>query len=97
MRSAFAKHGDYSHLAFKVRGPHLLIVERNAPDEPIARVSAVSRVTCTAAFRNHHGRWEPLPLHGELTTVVEAIVEMLGPFLEPHAGRNQDDTSGTDH
>jgi hypothetical protein len=80
-----------------VRGAHALIIERSAADEPIVRISAVSRGVYTAAFRNHRGRWEPLPLHGELAAVVEEIIDMLAPFLEPDPGTKPVDTSGTDH
>ncbi len=98
-RRALARHGQFSHLDLVRRGAHLLIVEAASPDEPIARIKATSRDRYTADFRNHRGRWESLPIEGDLESTVAAIVEMLGPYLEPTnaAAKDQVDTSGTDH
>jgi hypothetical protein len=49
----------------------------------IARLTEVSRTTYTAAFRSHTGRWEPLPVSGDLAHSAAAVATLLAPYFEP--------------
>jgi hypothetical protein len=74
------------HTAAHVRpyGKHLLIqMQRDDSLDTVARLTEASRNRYTAAFRNHSGRWEPLPAAGDLRQTAEAVVSMLAPYLDP--------------
>lgn len=49
----------------------------------IARLTELARNSYSAAFRSHTGRWEPLPGKGNLATVADLVVSLLGPYFEP--------------
>ncbi len=49
----------------------------------IARLTELARNSYSAAFRSHTGRWEPLPGSGDLATVADLVVSLLGPYFEP--------------
>ncbi|WP_244223075.1 hypothetical protein [Cupriavidus lacunae] len=65
-------------------GRHLLI-KRLDDEEPtvVARLTELGRNRYGAAFRNHSGRWEPLPGEGPLDEMAELIVTLLQPYLQP--------------
>ena len=47
----------------------LLLIQTHRGDDVvdiIARLTEVSRTRYTAAFRSHTGRWEPLPVSGDI-------------------------------
>ena len=74
----------------KPYGKHLLIqMHREGGDDPddsadtIARLTELARNSYSAAFRSHTGRWEPLPAMGDLATVADLVVSLLGPYFEP--------------
>ena len=74
----------------KPYGKHLLIQMHSeggddADDgvDTIARLTELARNSYSAAFRSHTGRWEPLPGTGDLATVAELVVSLLGPYFEP--------------
>ena len=71
-------------------GKHLLIqMHSNGSDDnddsinTIARLTELARNSYSAAFRSHTGRWEPLPGSGDLATVADLVVSLLGPYFEP--------------
>jgi hypothetical protein len=72
-------------------GKHLLIQmhSSNGSDDnddsinTIARLTELARNSYSAAFRSHTGRWEPLPGSGDLATVADLVVSLLGPYFEP--------------
>ncbi|MDO9568213.1 MAG: hypothetical protein U1A81_08875, partial [Hydrogenophaga sp.] len=68
---------------------HLLIqMHSGASDDndehvdTIARLTELARNSYSAAFRSHTGRWEPLPGTGDLATVADLVVSLLGSYLE---------------
>jgi hypothetical protein len=65
-------------------GRHLLI-KRLDDEEPtvVARLTELGRNRYGAAFRNHSGRWEPLPGEGSLDEMAELDVTLLQPYLQP--------------
>jgi hypothetical protein len=73
----------------KPYGKHLLIqMHSGASDDndehvdTIARLTELARNSYSAAFRSHTGRWEPLPGTGDLATVADLVVSLLGSYLE---------------
>lgn len=73
----------------KPYGKHLLIqMHGGASDDndehvdTIARLTELARNSYSAAFRSHTGRWEPLPGTGDLTTLADLVVSLLGPYFE---------------
>ena len=72
----------------KPYGKHLLIqmhsgVEADHSVETIARLTELARNSYSAAFRSHTGQWEPLPGTGDLATVADMVVSLLGPYFDP--------------
>ena len=64
-------------------GVHLLLqlIGEDGP-ETIARLTEIRPNLYNAAFRTHNGRWEPLPVEGNLLEVGEIVVDMLGPYFD---------------
>ena len=74
----------------KPYGKHLLIqmhsnggVDVDDSVDTIARITELARNSYSASFRSHTGRWEPLPGIGDLATVANLVVSLLGPYFEP--------------
>ena len=68
----------------KPYGKHLLIqMHREDHVDTIARLTELGRNSYSSAFRSHTGRWEPLPAMGDLATVADLVVSLLGPYFEP--------------
>ena len=72
--------GDYAHVDVLSRGGHLVI----SPDgEPVARLTPTSAPGLYGlSFRNHSGRWEPMPFVGDLQQQAQNVVAALAPYLE---------------
>ena len=65
-------------------GKHLLIqMQRKDAVDTVARLTEVARNRYTAAFRSHTGRWEPLPIAGDLKHAADAVTTLLAPYLDP--------------
>lgn len=65
-------------------GKHLLIqMHRDDDVETIARLTELARNRYSASFRSHTGRWEPLPIDGDLTQATDAVATLLAPYFEP--------------
>lgn len=78
------ERGDYAHLHVRPNGQHLLIQADSGDGKPevIARATALNQSTFALGFRNHSGRWEPIPCEGPLETLVDDLIATLGPFLD---------------
>lgn len=64
-------------------GAHLLIqLIEDKTSETIARLTLIGPNLYGAAFRTHKGRWEPLPVEGDLLEVTEVVVDMLRPYFD---------------
>lgn len=79
------------HARVKPYGKHLLIqIHRRGPEaddenvDTIARLTELGRNSYSSAFRSHTGRWEQLPGTGDLATVADLVVSLLGPYFEPN-------------
>jgi hypothetical protein len=70
----------------KPYGKHLLIqMHRDDSVDTIARLTELARNSYSSAFRSHTGRWEPLPGTGDLATMADLVVSLLGPYFEPNS------------
>ena len=66
-------------------GKHLLIqMQRDDAVDTVARLTEVARNRYTAAFRSHTGRWEPLPVTGDLKHAADAVTSFLAPYFDPY-------------
>jgi hypothetical protein len=74
----------HAHARVRPYGKHLLIQMRRDDDiDTVARLTEVARNSYTAAFRSHTGRWEPLPISGDLKHAADAVTTFLAPYFEP--------------
>jgi len=74
------------HEAVKVKpyGRHFLIqMDDNGQPDTVARLTQIDSKTYGISFKSHSGRWEPLPEEGTRDEMVTALVEELGPYLDP--------------
>ena len=65
-------------------GVHLLLklIDDDGRAETIARLTQFRPNLFGAAFRTHKGRWEPLPVEGDLLEAAELVVDMLRPYFD---------------
>jgi len=65
-------------------GKHLLIqMHRDDNIDTVARLTELARNRYSAAFRGHTGRWEPLPVDGDLQQAADAVTTLLAPYFDP--------------
>ena len=72
--------GDYKHVQVRPERGHLNICADEF--EPVARLTPLGGGNYGLSFRNHHGRWEPMPVAGTIQQLPQAIVSTLGTYLE---------------
>ncbi len=72
--------GDYQHVRVRAERGHLNIY----PDEyePVARFSPLGGGEYSLSFRNHSGRWEPMPFAGDISHLARDLVNTLAPYLQ---------------
>jgi len=74
----------HDQIVTQAYGRHLLIKRlENGDPIVVARLTELGRHQYGAAFRSHSGRWEPLPGSGSLNEMVELVVTLLQPYLQP--------------
>ena len=93
LRNAIRSLGDYEHVRVCAERGHLNIY----PDEyePVARFSPLGGGEYTLGFRNHSGRWEPMPVAGDISHLARDLVNTLAPYLQ--RWDFSDRTSGSRH
>lgn len=73
----------HDHARVRPYGKHLLIqMQRDDALQTVARLTEATRNRYTAAFRSHTGRWEPLPVDGDLKHVADTVTALLAPYLD---------------
>lgn len=72
--------GDYAHVAVRTQRGQLYIFA--ADEEPIARLTPLPGGGFGLSFHSHTGRWEPMPVAGDLAQVARDLVGSLGIYLE---------------
>src|SRR3989304_909819 len=73
--------GDYDHIRVRAERGHLNIYPDN--HEPVARLTPLGGGDYGLSFRNHSGRWEPMPFAGDISHLARELVTTLAPYLEP--------------
>nr|WP_268745898.1 IS630 family transposase [Burkholderia sp. A9] len=75
----------HKYVATGTYGRHILIKRWGYPVclPAVARLTPAGHDHYVAAFRNHSGRWEPLPGSGPLDAMAERVATLLQPYLEP--------------
>jgi hypothetical protein len=82
LEQAIRHLGSYGHVEVRAKRQALYIYAGD--EDPIARLSPVTEGTYALHYRNHHGRWEPMHLHGQIPAMSAEIVDILRPFLDSH-------------
>lgn len=74
----------HDHARVRPYGKHLLIqMHRDDGVDAVARLTELARNRYGAAFRSHTGRWEPLPIAGDLKQAADAVATLLALYFEP--------------
>jgi hypothetical protein len=76
VRGLLATIGDFGHLEVRPQGAHIVI---GAPDDPLARLTALGPDTFGLAFRGVHGGWDPMLLVDTLEEIVHDMTAALAP------------------
>jgi hypothetical protein len=82
LAALLAQHDDWKHLGVKTRGRALLVVakEQDRQNE-VAKLEDVGDGGYGLSVLWHNGRWQRVPVVGELAEVVRALREGFGPLL----------------
>ena len=84
LQRQLAELTGHDHARVRPYGKHLLIqMHRDDALDTVARLTEVARNKYTAAFRSHTGRWEPLPVTGDLKHTADLVATLLAPYLDP--------------
>jgi hypothetical protein len=76
-------HG-HRHVDVRAHGKHLIVeVVYEAEREPVARATRLDSRTFGLSFRSHTGKWEPMPVAGDLEEIARAMTQELGAYLDP--------------
>ena len=85
LQGHLARLTGHDHARVRPYGKHLLIqMRRDDTIDTVARLTEVARNRYTAAFRSHTGRWEPLPVAGDLKHAADVVTTLLAPYLDPN-------------
>lgn len=78
------KLGDYGHVDIRAHGQHLIVeLLQDTEREPIAQATRLDSHTYGLSFRSHTGKWEPMPIAGNLEEIARAMTEELGAYIDP--------------
>ncbi len=72
--------GDYAHVTVRAQRGHLNVYAGDV--EPVARLTPLGAGRYGLSFRNHSGRWEPMPFAGNMQEMTQRLVSALGRYLE---------------
>jgi hypothetical protein len=84
LEALIRQRGDYAHVHVQARAGQLLIKTQDSQgaQDIIARATPIGGGQYDLSFRNHSGRWEPMPVSGLMEPFVEGLIGMLGPYLD---------------
>lgn len=76
--------GQYGHVEVRSRGQNLVVeVVSDDGRDPVARATPITSKEYGLSFHSHTGRWEPLPVTGDLDEIARSITEELGAYIDP--------------
>ncbi len=75
-------HG-HRHVDVRAHGQHLIIeLTHDDEREPVARATRLDSRTFGLSFRSHTGKWEAMPVAGDLEEIARAMTEELGAYID---------------
>lgn len=85
LRALVRQGRGYRHVDVRARGEHLVIelLRDSEQREPIARATRLDARTYGLSFRSHTGKWERMPITGDLEEIARALTQELGAYLDP--------------
>jgi hypothetical protein len=100
VRDKLASLGDFAHLTVYRQGDHLFIAHRGPPDfpddiDPVLRITHAGHWRFGLSLRRANGRWQPVPIAGAMSEILDEAVRTFGPWLAPREIIR--DTCGTDY
>ena len=77
--------GDGAKVNVTGRAGHLEIsvTLEDGTSPVLARATPMGVGQYGVSFRKHTGRWEPMPVSGDLRAIAEGITDFLAPYLDP--------------
>jgi hypothetical protein len=80
LQQAVQALGDYTHVSVRAGRGHLNIFVDDS--HPVARCTPLGAGQYGLSFRNHSGRWEPIPIIADLSRLAHDLVTLLGPYIQ---------------
>ena len=76
--------GQYGHVEVRSRAQNLVVeVVSDYGRDPVVKATPINPQEYGLSFHSHTGRWEPLPITGNLDEIACSITEELGAYLDP--------------
>ena len=77
--------GDGANVDVTERAGHLEIAVKldDGTSQVLARATSIGIDQYGLSFRKHTGRWEPMPVSGDLRAIAQGITDFLAPYLDP--------------
>jgi len=73
----------HDHVGVRAHGQYLIIeLILDDATEPVARATRLDSNTFGLSFRSHTGRWEPMPIAGNLEEIARAMTGDLAAYLD---------------
>ena len=83
LRTLIRQVPGHEHVDVRPRGDHLVVeLLEGEHREPVARATRLDSKSFGLSFRSHTGRWEPMPISGDLDEIARAMTEELGAYLD---------------
>jgi hypothetical protein len=85
LQDLLRRRGKYDHVTVRPRSGHLNIEAADADGQRsiVARATPLGGAEYGLSFRTSGGRWDPMPVSGPLEEIADAVVGLLGPYLNP--------------
>jgi len=85
--------GDYAHVSVRAERGHLCVYVGDDEDA-VARLTPAAGGQYGLSFHNHTGRWEPMPVSGEMAHVARDMINHLGIYFDKVNFSNGNSRSG---
>lgn len=84
LQDMIRQRGDFAHVHVQARAGHLLVKtqDKQGIQDIVARATPIGGGEYGLSFRTHSGRWEPMPVSGDMDQIVSGLLDLLGPYLD---------------
>lgn len=84
LQELMSDHLGHEQIKVRPNGQHL-VLEAVCDDatEPVARLTRLGQSRYGLSFRQHTGRWEPVPLSGTLEEVADGAAQLFAAYFDP--------------